>query len=455
MQLILYKNFVKRGINSTKQPTSSTTQSIFDVMLKSDTSLTKPTFQIGNTIDSGWVYAQFAGRYYFITDIRLAYNNIYEVECELDRMATYKSQVGAYQGTVERGNSNWNHSIPDTAYMPSIAIKRNLSTVTLISGLIGTGSDLSGCYLLQTTSNNQVYILTDTQVQLFISAIRTGSLFSDYSDYVVSLKWCPFAYANVCSYADQLAGGLWLGSHNLLQSETLYVFAPWLTGDMVLNFAPAVSPTSKVYSSNQYDDWRDYDDRFTKVSITLMGNTHKVAAVDYFNWTSTEAVWDYFSGEMTIRCFAGSRIFLTDTKQCCYDIRVSNLSGEGSYLVSLGGSVVSLAAGIAAENPMLIAGGALSLINAATKQAESPSTMGNNGARSDCAETYKIRCNHLTLDTVNTTAYPELGYPVMKYDTVSNYTGYIKMYNAAVQLPGFTGDAEAVNNIMNGGFYYE
>ena len=38
---------------------------------------------------------------------------------------------------------------------------------------------------------------------------------------------------------------------------------------------------------------------------------------------------------------------------------------------------------------------------------------------------------------------------------ISGLTGFVKCRNASIEISGFTGDQEAVNNYLNSGFYYE
>ena len=47
------------------------------------------------------------------------------------------------------------------------------------------------------------------------------------------------------------------------------------------------------------------------------------------------------------------------------------------------------------------------------------------------------------------------GRPLCKNVQLSTLSGYIQCAGASVDIPGFAGDKEAVNNALNGGFYYE
>ena len=91
LELKLWDNFSKRK-KSTAQPTGTPVATV-DVYLKEETSLDKPVFLLeGHGLTAR--YAKFQDRYYFIRDIRRNITNQYEIECDTDYGATYKSEIG-------------------------------------------------------------------------------------------------------------------------------------------------------------------------------------------------------------------------------------------------------------------------------------------------------------------------------------------------------------------------
>ena len=88
MTIKTWSGFSKRK-NSTKQPTGGTSVTAF---LKEGTSIENPTFTLsGNnfTVD----YVEAFGHYYFVKDIVSIRNNLIEIECVQDVLATYKSAI--------------------------------------------------------------------------------------------------------------------------------------------------------------------------------------------------------------------------------------------------------------------------------------------------------------------------------------------------------------------------
>lgn len=114
MQLTYWLNFSKRK-NSTLTPSSEGTT--INVELKRETSISNPTFlisgDVGNYVGLNYVYC--LGRYYFVSDITSVRNDLFTISGIIDVLATYKSQIGAYNCFVERcsNNSAFDVYVPD------------------------------------------------------------------------------------------------------------------------------------------------------------------------------------------------------------------------------------------------------------------------------------------------------------------------------------------------------
>ena len=86
---ITFYNFSKR-INETLQPSGGTE---IECLLKQPTDYETPTFIItGNHFN--YTYAKWGNRYYIVTSVTSLAGNRCEVACDLDPMATYKTQIG-------------------------------------------------------------------------------------------------------------------------------------------------------------------------------------------------------------------------------------------------------------------------------------------------------------------------------------------------------------------------
>lgn len=83
--------FSKRS-NSTKQPDVSGTD--FSVSLKEPTSYENPTFKIHYTGTFPHNYIKWGSWYYFVTSVTQLLNDLVEVNCKLDVLATFKTEIG-------------------------------------------------------------------------------------------------------------------------------------------------------------------------------------------------------------------------------------------------------------------------------------------------------------------------------------------------------------------------
>ena len=131
--------------NSTKQPTGTGT--VLSVDLKSGTSFISPTFLLNISGTPTYNYLQFEGWYYFIKDKVSVRNNLWELQCEVDALATAKTEILNTHAYVLYDNTT-NSQIPDNR----IPMKTT-ATVSANSVACPFEPD-SGCYILSLTGSH-------------------------------------------------------------------------------------------------------------------------------------------------------------------------------------------------------------------------------------------------------------------------------------------------------------
>lgn len=139
MKVKLYKNFKKRK-NSTLRPSGDFLE--IDCTLKNGTSIVNPTIQLQLAFDSDYSnynYCQIPdfGRFYYIRD--LVWNNsIAEFVLVSDKMASFKTDIGAFTGLAARSGSSFDGTIPDTLLFPSddIVFDRQIGVAGTTGGYI-------------------------------------------------------------------------------------------------------------------------------------------------------------------------------------------------------------------------------------------------------------------------------------------------------------------------------
>ena len=71
------------------------------VNLKEGTSIEKPTFLLRGDLFS-CNYVQAFNHYYFVDDIKSVRNGLTEIDCSMDVLATFKTEIGSYNALIER-----------------------------------------------------------------------------------------------------------------------------------------------------------------------------------------------------------------------------------------------------------------------------------------------------------------------------------------------------------------
>ena len=116
MKLYVFSSFSKRK-NSTKQPALSQAAKSYDVYLKVETDYDSPTFEIRDSAQTfpvyTYAYLQDINRYYFISSVRQRNANCWEIVCELDFLATYKTVIQATSAYVVYSSTDYSLLIPD------------------------------------------------------------------------------------------------------------------------------------------------------------------------------------------------------------------------------------------------------------------------------------------------------------------------------------------------------
>ena len=178
-----FYKFSKRK-NSTKQPTGAGTT--FNVDLKSGTSFLSPTLLLNNSGYPDFNYVIFNGWYYFIRDIVSVRNDLWEVYCEIDALATAKTAILNTVAYVVYDTVS-NTEIPDNR-LP-IKTTKAVQAATATCPLVPD----SGCYILSLTGSN------GTTGVYKVDASELGALIDDVAyinnnlfDYPSPPSWTPY-----------------------------------------------------------------------------------------------------------------------------------------------------------------------------------------------------------------------------------------------------------------------
>lgn len=200
-----------KRINSTKQTFSSAFSA--DCKLKEPCSMEGPVFIVqGLSKGTFYNYAQFEGRYFWVDDIVYQTNNIQEVHCHLDVLATYKDDIKNTFAYVQYADkSHWNKWIDDLRVQPE---KEDTSLSTSETKNVFNG-DETGCIIMSyydmssqhgithaaITVQSFMHILADLEAILSGLTIekiaaKIGGIGS-WADMIIDCRWVPFSVESV------------------------------------------------------------------------------------------------------------------------------------------------------------------------------------------------------------------------------------------------------------------
>ena len=446
MQLTYWTNFIKRK-NSTAQPTGGTT--ISNVRLKDDTTLLNPTFILTTTNDN-INYVRWSNRYYFVNNITRRNNNISEISCKLDDLATHKTEIGNYTAFVERAASSYDDYIND----PMLTQRQSIAAIQRTT--TATQMDYSGCYVVRVigkhsgsvtgigtfaiTSGQLVSLLTYAfgDILNVITNEAVKAIFNPF-DYIVSCKWFPFSRTTI---SDNSATRIWLGHY-----------------DTGVNAYP-VDDVGHVYihslsrGNAYYNDFRDNNASYTKIKMLVP--TIGLVECDpiYFSQSINYIMLvDWLSGasDIILENVVGDthRDFMHLHGNASADIQIAQTNLNGANIVS---DVIGATANIAVGNYVTAAAETVDAVRNVTQPTQS--ILGSQNAMSFLKECQTFQVEKMFYGSkdfhTNTS-----GRCLYKNVTLNTLSGYIKCANASVPIAGTESEKDAINNYLNTGFYYE
>lgn len=454
MNATFYSGFKKRK-NSTKQPSGGVTKS---VVLKDQTSLMHPAFVI-STVDWSWNYASAWGNYYYITDIVAETNGTFRIECHLDPLATYKTDIGNYEAYIERANdiSYRNEYITDSLY-PSI----NAPTVTrtLLGGgyssyyfVVGfTGTDVSGLAFYR--GSVAYYITNQAGVQVMLDNMVTRNTLLENStpmDYLVSCVIIPDFPVGAYGTAEVHLGGNYVitfGAYSWGSSPVVYSSAYF--GATSIPAHPQASTRGNYLKCSPFTRVTLFAGPFGTLSLDpnvlgFVGGNVSVSGTQRIDPITGKGV-------LFVNGTDGTPKYIMNGQVGVPVQLAKSFVGSLSSLVATAGSAGAMGLAVASENYV---GAGMALISTVGNVAQGMSpriqTNGTNGSFADYYAPFMVtECFEVVDD------FPDqFGYPVCENHLIRMFAGYVKCSNASIDVAGHEAEMIEINANLNSGFYYE
>lgn len=444
MVIKVFQNFSKR-VNSTKQPS---TGSDVTVLLKGECSILNPVFEL-NTLDFSINYVQAFGNYYFC-DVTNLDGNRSELHCRLDHLATFKSQISGYTCMVARSAGAYETEIFDPMIYPTGEIVQS----DITAGDLLSQWDDNGSYVVTTVGQNglKLYVLSIGQIQNLFNTFFdiTFSSYLDPANIPATIETALQAlFVSICNPSQYVKRVVWfpfdMSSGN---SETPYFgFVPG-NAQVPISKNGINTNASITLPARYYNDYRDFDSRFTSANVYLPGCGCVSLDPKYLEgglsaWYSVDAA----TGAGQIQLLAGNTNVATMACQMGCDINIGGVTGSNT-ITGITSAIATAATGNFAGTVNNIAG--------AIQDRLSPSqnSMSASGNRFSLLDRSFIQVD---VTRLGSTEYPTStsGRCTYKNLQLGNLSGYIQCQNASLDIPGDGSEQDTVNSYLNSGFYLE
>lgn len=464
MNIIYWTSFNKRK-NSTKQPTSGTT---LVVKLKDECSIINPIFQSAQMpANTNYIYVAEWSRYYFVTNVVYITNTIKEFSCEVDVLASFKTDIGSTAAQIAFSSTGY-----DVMKVDSRLACKATKTITAATPDSPASWDATGCYIVSVSNiESNVSMVChyamdqanmQTLMQDFLSNTNLKAAVHEYCtdvwDALISCKWIPIAIADVPHSG---TGPINLVVANEISSAKGYKLSnpPVRAGSVTLSI-----PWT-------YSDFRRTKP-FTSLAAWIPGyGFTELNASDLVSDTSLKFMFkvDCITGDCscTIIDAVDSNIYQALSYNVGVSVPLSNFTMDAQGVINATTGMLSDAASTA------IAGGAMSLggvvsgafatlasgfnaVMAANKR--EVSVKGGIGGRAIIQEGIDVKLFAFSIDTEDPDAAAYIarwGRPVGVTHAINNHSGYVECVEASCGMGGTSLEKDRVNQYLNSGFYYE
>lgn len=470
MATALLYNFSKRK-NSTLTPTGGDQ---IDIQLKSGTSLISPTFLLNLSGRPTYNYISFEGRYYFVNDITSVRNDLWELACTEDFLATWKSDIGATTAVILYATGGRNDII-DQRIAPTADIDINVEAKLLTGDFSGftystegialvsvTGTTACGTFLVDADKvkdllvNVNVWTGGITNVETALTqSLRGGSAPSNLRS-VINI---PIILSTLANFGSPVQ--LYLGQYPCTDGNG----AP-IEGRRVQN--PFLNASAVIDIPWKFNDWRR-NVPYTKVFIYLP--CFGVVALPSSDLIDENALSVLYSlnlngGDLAFQIRGATHSQVLATGSCNIAMQTpygsSNINvGKIASAIGVGaGSIATVAAGIVTGGAAAIALGSGLAASAGGLLSALGGESGGGGGLSGSAVTgldLGIKCWTVSRDISDSQSNlnPIIGKPVMKKSQISAYSGYVQTDGAQVAGNMLDQERETIDNLLDGGIYYE
>ena len=482
MNITLYK-FEKRA-NSTKQPDNTVASRDATVHLKEPWDEFKPVFQL-DAVYFDYNYVRWGIKYYWITSKSFITNDVIEIHCTKDLLATYKSKIGTSSQYILRSSYDSNGHIVDNLYPITTERSGAYQSTALLADMWDTergffvvgiicsaqsGKSIANrlargnvVYLIMTSSQLFTFIDQYNQLSGFLSAVKP-------SDFLVSFTYVPIDVTPIAtrpgsptSYAQRHIGssvGGWdldvddmIPYGTIHASRGVYTYTP-SPAFVSLASHPESGTRGEYLNFPPYTQLTAFLGPFGTVNLTQMDTSYGGYGSLYYNFTldicTGQAVFRFYDHAIPTD-LSGATVVRPGRLGVPIQM-VTSTYGNVSSTVSAIGSAIGVIGGIATGNAALAGSAAAGFIgSAASSMTPKNDSVGSNGSFAELYRPYILQ----QFFKVTADDNSQRGRPLCVVGQISNYPGYIQTSDADIALLATDAENISIRNQMNAGFFYE
>lgn len=472
MATLTYYTFSKRH-KSTLQPISGTD---IEIILKDGCSITSPVFLLELGARPTFNYCQFEGRYYFVTEVRSVRNNLWEIECTEDYLATWKTVIGTTQAFILYASGGRTDiidtrlSLSSPVYISNSA--QSLSGITITDGNQGTiilsitGIGSFGNYVMQ--NSTQIFELMrdseffyrgllDNSPDYFLEAEVQKLTNGHCADNLKGAIALPILANSMTSGSLE---NLYLGSYLCTDSNDHPIKGYRITDPLATGSATITIPW-------RHNDWRRHKPyTLLYLYLPLIG-VIDLPTDELIGESSVVVLYsiNITSGDIAVevRASSSNKIIATASGNCAMatpygSANISNAKVGSAVVTGIGGvlAAAAIANPVGATAALFggLAASAGQMLQAA--QGESRGASGLSGGASHGLSKVCI-LSSVSKDLIDSQANLNdlIGKPVMGKATIGNYSGFVQTDGAQVAGDMLDSERETINALLDGGIYYE
>lgn len=465
---------VTKKRTSTRIPSSDEMERTESVVLKENCSDYNPVFLLNLSENIfPYNYVKWDNWYYFIDDVIRGRNNIFEVHCTQDVLATYKSYILQTTAFVAYSSVSGGAWIPDKR----VPVKADCIVSRSTANLGIWRQD--GAYILTVIGKNGAvsYAVTLNDLRNLISSVQTD-LNNVYDDVIDILEDTTISAEAVARLQTELLGNDFANAPSCIRSCIWIPFQPDGTyfqeyislGNFETNISGFVvngEPRSGSITVNipwHYSDWRRaycediylYLPLVGMVSLSSDSLTNASSITIYYSYTVTD-------GKISYQVVSGGEIIGAYGGSCAadYPIGINQKAGANEVMNALMEGVGKTVSNLTLGSAPSVASGVNAVITgiktAEVALSHHPSCVGGVGGGAGSGLPRDVVCYSVAHSTAlePSDLAGVLGVPTQKVISLSSCTGYCECINAHCAIPASSDAINAVDMFLNSGFYIE